>query len=543
MVKRIRRTINGYTPEQRTDLGRLAAIGLLGLLLGLFIGWVVWPVERSNATLDDLRPDLRAHYLAALADSYVAAGGQNPEITLARVGQMQNPTVAIADAIRFYQANPSAASGVSEINLRTLATALGEDEAIIRSLQGEGAAQPVQGIIADEPAVGWLPWLVVTLTALLLVVGGLWIAYQLLLRRNEEEDVVTVDRRPADDDTHGETYDDSLHQANEPAQLAKWHTLLGEDAPPEPDDPHRVNPPQAEREESTPVVFETEVRVDADEATFDDSDDDDDEGGEDEEEFDDEEEFRAEASPRVIAYPSPFEETPPSARFLSPTETAPTGAPQDEDEASPAESIPPPPLPGPATAASFQRKPSPSAAESKPVRPPADAESGRSGNFQDRLSTLWRKDSSEQRDNAIARFSAQYQYGIADYDESFIITANEELMGACGMGIDKELDPKAASSDKVQVLDVWFYDRTHLHTYNQLIVSRSMNWDRLTGKVNNSGTITGDPLVAAPGVTFKLVGKDLILDCRIESVEYLEEDDHHAPFRNIVVSMTVRQKK
>jgi hypothetical protein len=558
MVKRIRRTINGYTPEQRADLGRLAAIGLLGLLLGLFIGWVVWPVERSNGTLDDLRPDLRAHYLAALADSYVAAGGQNPEITLARVGQMQDPVVAIADAIRFYQANPSAASAVSEINLRTLAAALGEDEAIIRSLQGEGAAQPGQGIIADEPAVGWLPWLVVTLTALLLVVGGLWIAYQLLLRRHEEEEVVTVETQPADDDIHGKAYVESLHQDSEAAQLAKWHTLLGEDAPPEPDQPPPVNvhvtvqpAPKAERDESAPVVFETEVRVDDDEAIFDDSlldesddsddFDDDDEGIEDDEEFGDEEELRAEGSRRVAAYPPPFEETPPSARALPPTESAPAGRPQDEDEASPAESAPPP-LPGPATATSFQRKPSATAA-GKPARPSADVESGRSGNFQDRLSTLWRKDPSEQRDDTIARFTAQYQYGIADYDESFIITANEELMGACGMGIDKELDPQAASSDKVQVLDVWFYDRTHLHTYNQLIVSRSMNWDRLTGKVNNSGTLTGDPLVAAPGLTFKLVGKDLILDCRIEAVEYLEEDDHHAPFRNIVVSMTVRRKK
>lgn len=564
MVKRIRRTVNGYTPEERTDLGRLAAIGLLGLLLGLFIGWVVWPVERSNGTLDDLRPDLRAHYLAALADSYVAAGGQNPEITLARVGQMQNPTDAIADAIRFYQANPSAASAVSEINLRTLAAALGEDEAIIRSIQGEGAAQPGQGIIADEPAVGWLPWLIVTITALLLVVGGLWIAYQLLLRRHQEEEEVTVDTQPAVDDAHTDAYVDHLHQTNEAAQLAKWHTLLGEDTPSEPDDPHPVNVHvtvqptlQAERDEFMPVVFETEVKVNADEAIFDDhmleegddSDgfDDNEEEIEDEEEFDDEG-FGATASPRVAAFPSPFEETPPSPLNVPPMDTAPTGKPEDEEEVEdedeeedrPAASIPP--LPGPATAASFQRKPGPPAL-SKPARPPADAESGRSGNLQERLSTLWRKDPSEHRDDAIARFTAQYQYGIADYDESFIITANDELMGACGMGIDKELDPKAASSDKVQVLDVWFYDRTHLHTYNQLIVSRSMNWDRLTGRVNNSGTLTGDPLVAAPGLTFKLVGKDLILDCRIESVEYLEEDDRHAPFRNIVVSMTVRQKK
>jgi hypothetical protein len=574
MVKRIRHTIYGYTPQQRTDLGRLAAIGLLGLLLGLFIGWVVWPVERSNATLDDLRPDLRAHYLAALADSYVAAGGQNPEITLARVGQMQNPTAAIADAIRFYQANPGAASAVAEFNLRTLAAALGVEETVIQSLQG-GAAQPGQGIIANEPEVGWLSWLMVTLTALLLVIGGLWIAYQLLLRRQDEEERSTDAGIPADD-ADSDAYMDTLHQASEAERLAKWRTMIGDDAPPEPDESRPVNvnvtvqpPPLSE---STPVVFETEVGADEDDATFedhiidrralyvddiydgDDEDDVDDEDGnydrEDDyegevegedvgesEESDDDEGFGIVEPPRTMAYPSPFDETPRSTPDPSATEAPPTNMQQDQDEETPAAPIPP--LPGPATASSQSKKPS--AAVSKSARPPAEAESGRN-NFQDRLTTFWKKDPPE-RDDALSRFTAQYQYGIADYDESFIIMANNELLGACGMGIDKELDPKAASSDKVQVLDVWFYDRINLHTYNQLIVSRSMNWDNLTGKVYNSGTVTGDPLVAAPGVTFKLHGKDLILDCRIESVDYLEENDLHAPFRNIVVSMTVREKK
>ncbi|MBX2999778.1 MAG: hypothetical protein KF893_14760 [Caldilineaceae bacterium] len=562
MVKRIRRTIYGYTPEQRTELGRLVAIGLLGLLLGLFIGWVVWPVERSNAILDDLRPDLRAHYLAALADSYVAAGGQNPEITLARIGQLQNPAAAIADAIRFYQDNPSAASAVAEINLRTLAAALGEEDAIIQSLQG-GAAQPGQGIIAAEPEVGWLPWLMVTLTALLLVIGGLWIAYQFLLRRREEEELITDGGVAADVSADNDPYMDTLHQASEAERLAKWRTMIGDDAPPEPtaSRPVKVNvtvkpPPLSE---STPVVFETEVTVDEDDVTFedhiidphavydddtyDDADDDyaDDEDTDDDEEVEEIEEsiddggFDTAERPRVATYPSPFEETPRSTPDPPAPEAAPPNTEQDEEK--PAAAIPP--LPGPATEPSQPRKPS--TAVSKPTRPPANAESGRN-NLQDRLTTFWKKDPPE-RDDALNRFTAQYQYGIADYDESFIITANNELLGACGMGIDKELDPKAASSDKVQVLDVWFYDRIHLHTYNQLIVSRSMNWDNLTGKVFNSGTVTGDPLVAAPGVTFKLHGKDLILDCRIESVEYLEENDLHAPFRSIVISMTVRQKK
>jgi hypothetical protein len=513
-------------------------------------------VERSNATLDDLRPDLRAHYLAALADSYVAAGGQNPEITLARVGQMEDPTVALADAIRFYQANPSAASAVSEINLRTLAAALGEEEAVIQSLQEEGAVEPGQGIRIDEPGMGWLTWLTVTFTALLLLVGGLWIAYQLLRRRYEETEGST-DSSQFSADEQGDTYVDSAHQASEADRIAKWRAMMGEGDLPDADEPPPTHvrvtvlpPPLAQSDPDSPVVFETEVRVDAGEPAFHDSlsdedDLDEDEWVEDEEESDedveDEEDRSAEVNPRVAEYPTSTEETKVPHRDLPPPATPSIDAQQPEQKARPAEASSPPPLPGPATMESLRRKPNPPAVN-KPTRPPAENAGNRS-NLQDKLSTLWRKDSAERQDDVVDRFTATYQYGIADYDESFIITANNELMGACGMGIDKELDPKAASSDKVQVLDVWFYDRTHLHTYNQLIVSRSVNWDKLTGKANNSGTVTGDPLVAAPGVTFKLVGKDLILDCRIESVEYMEEDDNHAPFRSVVVLMTVRKKK
>jgi hypothetical protein len=595
MVERVRRTIDSYTPEQRADLGRLAAVGLLGLIVGLFIGWIVWPVERSNATFDDLRPDLRAHYLAALADSYVAAGGQNPEITLARVGQMKDPAAALADAIRFYQANPSAASAVAEINLRTLAAALGEDEAVMRSLQEDEAVQSGQRIEIDEPAVGWLPWLVVIFTAILLIFGGLWIGYQLLSRRFEEEQRATNQAAlPAVADNRGV---DAFRQTSAAEQMAAWHAMhamIGDDDPPDPTATRPVNvnvtvqpPKSAPSAESAQVVYETEVGADTDLIHFtrrsaenvideivdfaddeeienDELEDDEVEDDEiDDNELDDDEaKSPADDLPQVTVYRTPPNEIPsnipdpgitpaggtvwdsPSERPSNipdpATRRASTETPQSGGEATLSASIPVPPLPGPATTSSARRKPV-SVAAHKPAQPPTSTESGRA-NLQNRLSNLWRKDTSERREDAIAKFTAHYQYGIPDYEESFVISPQDELMGACGMGIATELDPKAASTDKIHVLDVWFYDRSHMHTYRQLLVSRSANWDNLTGKANNSGTVTGEPLVAAPGVTFKLHGKDLMLDCRIESVEYLNEDDHLSPFRNVTLSMTARKK-
>ncbi len=44
---------------------------IAGLLIGLVVlGWGVWPVTWTNATVQDLRPELRLQYVAMVAESY-----------------------------------------------------------------------------------------------------------------------------------------------------------------------------------------------------------------------------------------------------------------------------------------------------------------------------------------------------------------------------------------------------------------------------------------------------------------------------------------
>ena len=54
----------------------------LGLCLGLLIGWGIWPVEWTGASLRDLRTDARADYMSAVADAYATAYAEEPFVVV-----------------------------------------------------------------------------------------------------------------------------------------------------------------------------------------------------------------------------------------------------------------------------------------------------------------------------------------------------------------------------------------------------------------------------------------------------------------------------
>ncbi len=84
----------------------LVPIGLFigGLLLGLLVGWVIWPAEYVNTTPDSLRADLQEDYLRMAIDSYRL----NPDPNLA-VQRWQNLGTGATQAFNAIQANPKAA--------------------------------------------------------------------------------------------------------------------------------------------------------------------------------------------------------------------------------------------------------------------------------------------------------------------------------------------------------------------------------------------------------------------------------------------------
>ncbi len=61
----------------RKPMVRLILVGVVGFALGLFVGWVVWPVEWTDATPAYLRPELQADYVQMAADSFMLHSDPN----------------------------------------------------------------------------------------------------------------------------------------------------------------------------------------------------------------------------------------------------------------------------------------------------------------------------------------------------------------------------------------------------------------------------------------------------------------------------------
>src|SRR5215204_5296097 len=81
---------------------------LLGLILGLFFAWAIWPVQWTDAWPADLSQEARAQYLAAVSEAYVYYGdAQAAEVARNRLFNLNDdlPTY-IAQAQKFFVDNP-----------------------------------------------------------------------------------------------------------------------------------------------------------------------------------------------------------------------------------------------------------------------------------------------------------------------------------------------------------------------------------------------------------------------------------------------------
>lgn len=156
--------------------------------------------------------------------------------------------------------------------------------------------------------------------------------------------------------------------------------------------------------------------------------------------------------------------------------------------------------------------------------------------------------SAKSRDGkAIESYVAEYNIGIMSYEQSFTIRSSggEEgtPLGACGMGISETLDKSAANSNNVRVLDVWLYDGLEVRTSSQYLVSPGMDKEALGEQAKSAGTITGEPLDIAPGVTFRIASKNLLLECRIVAADFLSTTPAPSPLRSVRIEMTAKAAK
>lgn len=579
---------------------------LMGLLIGLLIGWVFWPVQWTDAEPDNLRRDARAHFISATADAYVASGGQDPNTALARMQSFADPQAAVADAIVYFQQGNDPKQAIRVVNLRSLSSALGAS-ALGSTLSTFSSAQSAESDRPAISWTNWLLGILTGLLLLLggwrilrrwLVnrastpqasrpstpaSQGAWVPPLPPVapttppptgdggwQPSTPPDRISTERldysAPAARSVQMETWDDPgdapafIQPAVDSAAPISARSQPPSTATDDGEPLYRITPGQEKRtssrlsggeeeragvndfidysnpgtdaededDESEESVWTNWNAADAQPETkrvFPSGlDDDDDDGAEGLDEWDDEEDWE-ESSDEDPAIDSDEDEWDREEDTLSLPAVWPGGS-----------------------------KPAP-APLALPAPDPEDeedtSEPGILPTVQSVLSSLgWGQKESvpKNRDGKeIGSYVAEYNIGIMAYDQSFTISAaggtGASPLGACGMAISEELDKNAANSNNVRVLQVWLYDGLEVRTSSQYLVSPGLDKEALGEQAKSAGTITGEPLDIAPGVTFRIPAKNLVLDCRIVNADFLTPDSKPSPLRTVRVELKAKAAK
>jgi hypothetical protein len=149
----------------REQLNKPLVVGIaglvLGILLGILYGWVIDPVEWTDASVEHLRADLREEYLRMAIDSYA----QNRDAELAKK-RYADLGLNGPEALNAVMDNPGSQN--IEVILAFNATVQGGAEAVTTPGVGEVVATPE----AEESRTGVLTMALVVLCLVFLTIAG-----------------------------------------------------------------------------------------------------------------------------------------------------------------------------------------------------------------------------------------------------------------------------------------------------------------------------------------------------------------------------------
>lgn len=152
------------------------------------------------------------------------------------------------------------------------------------------------------------------------------------------------------------------------------------------------------------------------------------------------------------------------------------------------------------------------------------------------------------RNRPIEAFTAYYQMGVPDYDQTFNIADPDGAgyLGECGMGINLKNGILQNSSDYVIAFDVWLFDKAderQMNTQTRILICEYVvdnNLEQVFAKERESEP---PPIVAQPGVSFKLEGRNLVLDCLVSEAVYSKNPTSLGVFQSLKVDMTVLRRR
>lgn len=498
----------GRAGGQSLPLLALGAGALLGLILGLILGWGVFPVRWTNAWPGDLSDEARAQYLAAVAEAYVYYGdAQAAEIARNRLYNLNdNLADEIVAAQSFFANHPQANANIYIGNLGRLAQGLDavSPKTIVDAPPAESAPAadaPVTGGSAISTRVrSWVNWLLLAVAALALIVGGLMVITRLSKRR------AATATDSLDDEAEG--FEDEDDFATQPGRSpyqrplpSPLRTSVRETGRPRerdiasPTAPHGEDYGFDEEHDESPAAFASGAMLD----TFETEDDfydepalnlDDEEMGEESTEELDEE---ADQGLHEALDEGGFElmETEESAPYARPALSAAFSQEEELDPEYPAHAV------------------------------------RRSG-----------------QGTLVKTFTVHYQTGIPDYDQSYSIMDPNggRYIGECGMGVNLKNGILQNNSDNVIALDVWLVDKKQEKSYSsqsRVLLSEYVIDNNLESAFTRERPNDAAPLVPQPGITFQLKGLDLILECEVLEAKYIAGGPTAGIFQSLKLDMTV----
>ncbi|MCB9137381.1 MAG: hypothetical protein H6642_03435 [Caldilineaceae bacterium] len=150
------------------------------------------------------------------------------------------------------------------------------------------------------------------------------------------------------------------------------------------------------------------------------------------------------------------------------------------------------------------------------------------------------------REEAATRgdYTFHYPAGVEEYeyDESYTISDHEgRVIGSCGMGVNLQNGSLKSDPSRVIALDSWMFDKVDTSRpddYRRTLISEYVVNQGLEKEFNEESGKFGAPIVAQPGIEYRLEGKNLIMLCKILDVTY----DKDGLFKQVKVNARIIQK-
>jgi hypothetical protein len=491
--------------------------GVLGIGVGLLLGWQVWPVQWYDTDPSDLRPAHQATFVELVADSYAVTG--KADIAARRLLELTDKDTSWAQVASLVESTAAeratAGDEAAALRIRRMAQAAKLPPADAEQYQPrQSGALPLTRSILMVAAI------VAFVAALAMLV---WVIVRLIKQR-----------RPARDDLGRipEGYDaEELPLASKPKAKIVWEEPVADSAPPTVATKPAVRPPATMPPAGMPAAPSLELTRPTPEPQA--------------------------ARPTAV----------PPAPSISPVAQSAT---EDEElEAIFAQAFQQPaaPAPGPDQTPPFLKMP-----ESEEVAEPLDdlLDAEKDDEDEDDWATFDSElleeieeaplaDATNQSQptapppplitppparakdlpkGALGLFEAEYQYGDDDFDCSFTIeTQGGEFLGECGVGISDVLS--ADGGQRVNAFEVWLFDKSDIRTVSKVLVSQHTFEDP---DLNAKLSAKGDLVMARQSIEIALETLTLEVTAVVTGFAYLPNDTPAmAAFARLSVEMVARQ--